>query len=82
MFGKTNLVPFKNAHFLINGLAPLNSLASGKPPRPMLTQLRVHCGAWRLSSYELPAVHVIRYRRATVLDLSQQMLSKELGTCQ
>jgi len=44
---QTNLVPFKNAHFLINGLAPLNSLASGK------------------------------YRRATVLDLSQQMLSKD-----
>ena len=34
---KTNLVPFKNAHFLINGLAPLNSKASGKPPWQMLS---------------------------------------------
>ncbi|CAE7620544.1 unnamed protein product [Symbiodinium pilosum] len=44
---QTNLVPFKNAHFLINGLAPLNSKAAEK------------------------------YRKASVLDLTQQMLSKD-----
>lgn len=44
---QTNLVPFKNAHFLINGLAPLT------------------------------ADHAKRYRKQSVLDLAQQMFSKD-----
>ena len=44
---QTNLVPFKNAHFLISGLAPLTAKNSEK------------------------------YRKSTVLDLSQQMFSKD-----
>lgn len=44
---QTNLVPFKNAHFLITGFAPLTAGASKK------------------------------YRKVTVLDLAQQMISKD-----
>ncbi|CAK9024426.1 unnamed protein product [Durusdinium trenchii] len=44
---QTNLVPFKNAHFLISGLAPLTAKTSEK------------------------------YRKSTVLDLAQQMFSKD-----
>lgn len=42
-----NLVPFKNAHFLISGLAPLTAKASEK------------------------------YRKNSVLDIAQQMFSKD-----
>eukprot|EP00747_Dinoflagellata_sp_TGD_P164546 gnl/TRDRNA2_/TRDRNA2_184622_c0_seq1.p1 gnl/TRDRNA2_/TRDRNA2_184622_c0~~gnl/TRDRNA2_/TRDRNA2_184622_c0_seq1.p1 ORF type:complete len:539 (+),score=91.43 gnl/TRDRNA2_/TRDRNA2_184622_c0_seq1:75-1619(+) len=44
---QTNLVPFKNAHFLISSFAPLTAASSGK------------------------------YRRTTVLDLAQQLISKD-----
>lgn len=44
---QTNLVPFKNAHFLISGLAPLTAKASEK------------------------------YRKSSVLDIAQQMFSKD-----
>ncbi|CAJ1345919.1 unnamed protein product [Effrenium voratum] len=44
---QANLVPFKNAHFLINGLAPLTAAGSQK------------------------------YRKSNVLDLAQQMFSKD-----
>eukprot|EP00930_Biecheleria_cincta_P077372 TRINITY_DN64653_c0_g1_i1.p1 TRINITY_DN64653_c0_g1~~TRINITY_DN64653_c0_g1_i1.p1 ORF type:complete len:524 (-),score=84.47 TRINITY_DN64653_c0_g1_i1:144-1715(-) len=44
---QTNLVPFKNAHFLINGIAPLT------------------------------ADNAKRYRKQSVLDLAQQMFSKD-----
>lgn len=43
----TNLVPFKNAHFLITGFAPLTAGASKK------------------------------YRKTSILDLAQQMISKD-----
>eukprot|EP00435_Cladocopium_sp_Y103_P016967 s907_g4.t1 len=44
---QSNLVPFKNAHFLISGLAPLTAKASEK------------------------------YRKSSVLDIAQQMFSKD-----
>ncbi|KAF4667055.1 hypothetical protein FOL47_003781 [Perkinsus chesapeaki] len=43
----TNLVPFKNAHFLMTGFAPLTALSSSK------------------------------YRKVSILDLAQQMMSKD-----